>query len=317
MYLIFTHSRDEYCIDLVKKHLNHSGKEAIVLFTDSFPLDFQTLSIPHAHVDQMIVHGDVLSVEEIEGIWIRKWAGPGSFPDPRFRNNPAIFHESAVALEQFVNNLNDRIFQLDRLKYIKAAEDKLWQLKTAVELGLKIPETRITNHPQLLHSFLDEGNKSVKMHTTLSWGMEGSHDFFYTQKIKDDKFPKLGGIEVAPLIYQNYINKLREYRVCYIDGNFYCGVIPESISQTQTDWRTPGTKFEWSHGHLPKKLESQLTQLMSKLHLKFGVMDILEDENKEFYFLEVNPIGEWGMLEKFLNLPISRAIADTLVKYSK
>ncbi|NEO45670.1 MAG: MvdC family ATP-grasp ribosomal peptide maturase, partial [Moorea sp. SIO4A3] len=33
----------------------------------------------------------------------------------------------------------------------------------------------------------------------------------------------------------------------------------------------------------------------------------------EYVFLEVNPTGEWGMLERDLGYPISDAIADALL----
>jgi hypothetical protein len=34
----------------------------------------------------------------------------------------------------------------------------------------------------------------------------------------------------------------------------------------------------------------------------------------EYVFLEVNPGGEWGMLERDLRLPISEAIAEALLE---
>ena len=36
----------------------------------------------------------------------------------------------------------------------------------------------------------------------------------------------------------------------------------------------------------------------------------------EHVFLEVNPTGEWGMLEAELELPISTALADALLRNS-
>jgi len=33
----------------------------------------------------------------------------------------------------------------------------------------------------------------------------------------------------------------------------------------------------------------------------------------EHVFLEVNPLGQWGMLERDLGLPISQAIAEALL----
>lgn len=51
---------------------------------------------------------------------------------------------------------------------------------------------------------------------------------------------------------------------------------------------------------------------MSKLGLVFGAVDLICTPSGELVFLEVNPGGEWGMLERDLGLPISEAIADAL-----
>jgi glutathione synthase/RimK-type ligase-like ATP-grasp enzyme len=53
--------------------------------------------------------------------------------------------------------------------------------------------------------------------------------------------------------------------------------------------------------------------LMSKLGLVYGAIDLIRTPNNDYVFLEVNPGGEWGMLERDLNYPISEAIADALL----
>jgi glutathione synthase/RimK-type ligase-like ATP-grasp enzyme len=52
---------------------------------------------------------------------------------------------------------------------------------------------------------------------------------------------------------------------------------------------------------------------MVNLRLNFGAFDFILTPSGEYVFLEVNPVGEWGMLERDLDLPISTAIADFLV----
>ena len=53
---------------------------------------------------------------------------------------------------------------------------------------------------------------------------------------------------------------------------------------------------------------------MSELGLVFGVVDLICTPGGEHVFLEVNPAGEWGMLQRDLGLPISEAIADALLE---
>ena len=52
---------------------------------------------------------------------------------------------------------------------------------------------------------------------------------------------------------------------------------------------------------------------MRLLRLEFGGIDlaILDDT---YYFIEVNPTGEWGWLTSTAHLPIDSAIVDALVE---
>ena len=44
----------------------------------------------------------------------------------------------------------------------------------------------------------------------------------------------------------------------------------------------------------------------------FGAFDLIQTPLEEYVFLELNPTGEWGMLERDLGYPISNAIAEAL-----
>ncbi len=46
---------------------------------------------------------------------------------------------------------------------------------------------------------------------------------------------------------------------------------------------------------------------MAELGLVFGAFDFIETPSGEYVFLEINPTGKWGMLERDLDYPISTA----------
>ena len=57
---------------------------------------------------------------------------------------------------------------------------------------------------------------------------------------------------------------------------------------------------------------------MRKLHLSYGAIDMISDpKTGEFYFLEVNPVGQWLYYELKYGLPISDAIAEALTNTKK
>ena len=51
---------------------------------------------------------------------------------------------------------------------------------------------------------------------------------------------------------------------------------------------------------------------MKKLNLNFGALDFIRATNGDYVFLEVNPCGEWGMLQKTLNYPITDHMAQCI-----
>ena len=53
---------------------------------------------------------------------------------------------------------------------------------------------------------------------------------------------------------------------------------------------------------------------MDKLDLVYGAIDMIKTPDGEHVFLEVNPGGEWGMLERDLSYPIAEALAEALLK---
>lgn len=314
MFILFTHSKDEYCAPLVAHHLKSLGAHTIILHTDKFPFQFQAVLDFEMGKKSIIYQEKEWKKEEISGIWIRKWAGNGSFSENISSEEHQIYSEANTFLTRFVDSLSRDVFVMDSISAVQNAEDKILQLETAKEAGLSIPKTLITNHPHFINQFISDYDTVVKMQTVLSWGMEGSFDSFFTQNIDDFFSSSKAYLRHAPLIHQEKINKVKEYRVVYVDGAFFCGVIPESTARKYLDWRIPNVELTWETGKLLPKTEEKLHQFMQKLNLKYGILDILEDETGAQYFLEVNPIGEWGMLEKFANLPISKAIAKALIK---
>ena len=53
-------------------------------------------------------------------------------------------------------------------------------------------------------------------------------------------------------------------------------------------------------------------RLMKALKINFGAIDMILTPEGEYVFLEVNPNGQWGWIEKLTGMPISQAIADVL-----
>jgi hypothetical protein len=49
---------------------------------------------------------------------------------------------------------------------------------------------------------------------------------------------------------------------------------------------------------------------MSALDLAYGAFDFIRTENADWYFLEVNPAGEWAWLDVALGLPMRDSFVE-------
>lgn len=292
------------------------GENALILHTDQYGKAYQfTYSPGDQYTTCFVFHDRQVKAQEIKGFWNRKYAAPYSFEAEQNPTDAPYLREAHLLLFGYLNATPT--FCLDRLSDAIAAENKPLQLQIAKEVGLDIPDTIFSNNPAEILQFLDAHQDQivVKMQGVLSWNMTGNSDFFYTRKVSRKDLEHSPVLSIYPLIYQQLIKKEFELRVIYVDGQCFCGKIPD-LGENIIDWRKPGVQFQWKKGSVPLSIQSKLMTLMNRLNLKFGAIDLIKSQDGKYYFLEVNPTGEWGMLEKDLNLPISEQIAKTLIKYS-
>ncbi len=317
--LLITHSGDFYTVDRVAEALSKRGVQPFRLDTDKFPLQVQM----EAHLSNResihrLKYGDrSINTEQVQAVWMRRIWQPQISEDlaPQFQT--ACVREAMAALNAFWDSLRE-VRWVDDLQRILAAENKLRQLRVAKEVGLVIPLTLVTNNPEEVRDFFyDVGGKMVaKLLTPISYGMKSSFFFFYTSQVKEEDLLDMETLRHSPMVFQEQIPKLRELRVVYVDGSIFTGALDASNYAASTvDWRRASAKAcKWEVCELPIEIVARIKTFMLRLGLTFGALDLIETPSGEYVFLEVNPTGEWGMLEKDLDYPISTAIANALVR---
>ena len=77
------------------------------------------------------------------------------------------------------------------------------------------------------------------------------------------------------------------------------------------DWRKEKDNVKFVLAELPIKVSNMCCQIIKKLGLSFGAIDLIYSNN-EFYFIEVNPTGEWAWLVDSAGQKIYKAICDYL-----
>lgn len=88
----------------------------------------------------------------------------------------------------------------------------------------------------------------------------------------------------------------------------------QESTQTTVDWRKGG-RIDLRHQviELPSSIATSCLALVAKLNLKFGAIDLICDQEDNYWFLEINPNGQWAWIENQTSLPIASAIVDELV----
>jgi MvdC family ATP-grasp ribosomal peptide maturase len=319
LVLLVTHSGDYFTVERVAEALARRGARPVRFDTDLFPEAIRLSATLRAGGARNVlgVGGVEVEASEVRAVWARRVWPPrlSESLDERFR--AACVRESAAALEGFFDGLCGARWVNDPLRE-RAAENKLLQLRAAREAGLDIPPTLLTNDAARARAFFEaEGGRVVaKLLRPLSVSMNEAPLFVYTSEVRAADIEASDSLRHCPVVFQRKIEKRRELRVAYVAGRLFAGALDASGSaRGRTDWRLaePG-ECSWSRATLKAGLAAQLKKLMRRLGLDYGAIDLIETPEGRHVFLEVNPGGEWGMLERDLDLPISEAIADALLR---
>ncbi|MDT5063185.1 MAG: hypothetical protein QOH63_3644 [Acidobacteriota bacterium] len=316
--LLLTHSADFYTIDLVAEALARRGARPFRLNTDCFPTSVKLSARAGCDRASQIITdaGAQISTEEIRAVWARKLWTPKMDADLDERFREMCVRESVAALEGFLDALHDARW-VNNIQRERAAENKQRQLRIAAEAGLRIPRTLVTNDPAEARQFFaeTEGRMVAKLLRPLTVSMNAPPLFVYTSQVHEEDLDSAETLRHSPMVFQEMIPKARELRVAWVAGEAFTGALDTSgTSRGQTDWRlAQPEERQWRNAELPVEVSRSLQALMSKLGLVFGSIDLIRTPAGEHVFLEVNPSGEWGMLQRDLGLPIAESITRALL----
>lgn len=305
MILIITHKTD-YTADFVINKLNQKGIDYYRLNCEDV---FLKNNISIEFNDEVITQ--IGENQNFNSAWFRRV----KFPDLKeYENDVKEF--CYRELDSFFKNLwcvvkTDR--WLSKPDNVYNAENKLLQLKKAKEIGLNIPETIVTGNAKRIKEFYDlHGQniivKPIHENRVISAGFQR---YIFTNKLQEVDFNKIEDRIPLPSLFQKYVTKHIEYRVTVVNEDvFVASVDSQSDEETKIDWRKKKLKFK--SAHLPSNLKNQCVELTRSLGISFGAIDLIEDPEGNFHFLEINPNGQWAWVEMDTGLPISESIVEYL-----
>ncbi len=198
---------------------------------------------------------------------------------------------------------------------IRAAEEKARQLREARSVGFSVPETLLTNDSDEARTFVERwhGGAVVKSVASAWWEDAGQARFVYASLVTVDKLPTPERLASAPVCLQQPISPKRDIRVTVVGDTAFAAVRDVSLADPEQpiDWRRARDQ-PWSVYTLPDEIAKACCALVKRFRLRFSGIDLALDSEGHLWFLELNPNGEWGWLQR-AGLPIAEALADTLL----
>lgn len=194
-----------------------------------------------------------------------------------------------------------------------AAECKPLQLALAKQLGFNVPETIIANHAKWEMGLLagQRGAVIAKSLDTILLNVGTRKAFVYTNIVNVQEVYQ-APLSLAPVVFQELLEPKIDVRVTVVGEKVFSVAILENGKGVTGDWRTRKAEVEYIPIEVPKEIASRCVALVRALRLNFGAIDLVEAQGK-YYFIEINPTGEWGWLVERAKQPIDEAIADLLV----
>jgi glutathione synthase/RimK-type ligase-like ATP-grasp enzyme len=258
--------------------------------------------------------GQEINVQELDVVWWRRPSGTSWKKSHQPQLPPDVVDEAAidVILNDCVASFAGIMLNEFRGVWInhpdasRKAENKLSQLRAAMQAGLRIPNTLVSQDPQIIRHFCMGLNNQAIVKTVAGTTKAPltTHQVNYALLSSDRT------LQLSPAIYQEMILGSRHLRVNAFGDHFYAAL----ISCDRLDWRVHLDEVVVEPYQLPKETEDGLRRFMAIMGLRMGIFDLKLDVNGEPIWLEVNPQGQFLFVEGLSEMKLADAFADFLVQ---
>ena len=262
--------------------------------------------------DTLVSKLNDLDINNISVFWYRK----GDFSNSFILKNNKILNITKFLYEEFSALKDYILYILNKKKrlgnFFNKTPNKLITLEIAKDCGLKIPNTNIMNQSEDICLILNKQKNITK----------SIQDAFYLKKdsMSIVNFTNMVDVSfefntVFPSLLQKKIEKKIELRIVFInDKCFSSALFSQSRSSSRVDSRKlqNETPYRVVPFRLPSKQVEKVICLMKNLDLNFGVIDMIIGNDNEYYFLEVNPCGQFSFVSIKCNYYLEKIIASFL-----
>lgn len=258
----------------------------------------RTVSCGEAFVDLTFVHS----------VWFRRALQPTApnSVDPEFRTFAAA--EVRHLFEGLIGDPSVR--WVNPIAATEMAERKVYQLRLAGRCGLRVPATLISSDREELERFAAAHDGVICK--TISHGLVTSQDQAYavhTREVTATELAESDALGGTPVLLQRCVRRGADVRITIIGETTYA-VEVVTPPDAPVDWRATREGLTYRLCELPSEIEEACRSFMRALGLTYGAFDFIRTDGSEWFFLEVNPAGEWAWLDVALGLSMRDSFID-------
>lgn len=273
------------------------------------------------------IQDQLVKLENIKAYWYRRGLLTQNIPisgtEEWEKQIAAHLSEEWESLSAFIH------WRLKQIPCINGFMDeignnKLINLYRAQSCGLKVPDYKIITTRDQLKEVLSQESP---------WIMKGiAETIFFTYEDKqiptsprqyvssltsvlDQKEEAFAQDTFFPTFVQKMIEKEIEIRVFYLHKQVYAMAIFSQLAESSSiDSRNEAFDHQLRYVPylLPDELHKNIQCFMEKSKLTCGSLDFILDTEGTYWFLEINPVGQFDYLSSYCNFNLEKKIAQKL-----
>lgn len=226
------------------------------------------------------------------------------------RSECEVFRRSLIRL------MAQKAFWVNPPEAAARAGSKLLQHQAALEAGFRLPDTLYGNSPQEIRSFIRQHGGRVVYKPFLPAVWRQGERFWApsTTEVREKDLVPDAVLRSTPGIYQELVEKNFEVRVTMMGRTALAVRIDsQATAKGRLDWRKAYDELRMSPFELPVEVAAQCRDLLARLGLAFGGLDLIVTPQGETVFLEINEMGQFLFAERYCRVPLLDTFCDFLL----
>jgi hypothetical protein len=323
--VICTMAGDHHAL-AVATALKRKGERVLLWRTTDFPTkNVETVAYDGIE-EQLIVnlpgYGGILRGSEIRSLWNRRplmeLAPAQLVPADRVFAEIQCTRFRAGLLDILSASVDSaRGLCVNRWNGAVAAENKIWQHRAALRVGLLTPRSLYTNDPTQIRGFIKKhgGRVAFKLLRSAMWKSGADELGCYTNTIGLADLVEDHLLQAVPGIYQELVPKAYELRVTIMGNHIFTARInSQETVHGDLDWRREYDSLSMVPWELPKAVSTKAQRLLRHLGLVFGCLDFIVTPDGRHIFLEVNQAGQFLFVERDSGMALLDAFSEFLLQ---